>query len=270
MKRIILVISLLMVTSAVRTQHMEAGVFGGGSYYLGDINPAYHFMQTKPAYGLLLRNSFGTRWVLKVSAYRGEVSADDYVSEYHLTRGLNFTSTITDFAAIMEFNFLDYYTGSRRHRWSPFIFAGVGVFLFDPISDGVNLRDVGTEGQNDDFNKRSPYNLYSFTMPFGFGLKFSLGQKFGLGVEWGMRKTLTDYIDDVSTTYYLQGDQIDPGNTEEMLSDPTLLHSPNDERGNPRTKDWYNFFGITLTYKFELFGNKGCIDIPRKNYKIDK
>ena len=141
---------------------------------------------------------------------------------------------------------------------SPYIFGGVGVFFFNPKSNGVALRDLGTEGQNVGFEGRKKYNLYSFSIPFGFGVKISLNSRLGFGFEWGLRKTFTDYIDDVSTTYYLDGANIDPANTAMYLSDPTGLHKPYMQRGNPKTNDWYAFTGISLSYKFNLFGNRRC------------
>ena len=126
------------------------------------------------------------------------------------------------------------------------------------------MREIGTKGQLAAFQGRKQYSLTSFSMPFGIGFKYSISARFGISFEWGMRKTITDYLDDVSTTYYLDGDQIDPGNTAEVMSDPTFEHKPYQERGNPKTNDWYNFTGITLTYKFRLFGNKGCTDERRR------
>ncbi len=78
-----------------------------------------------------------------------------------------------------------------------------------------------------------------------------------------MRKTFTDYIDDVSTRYY------DPaliaakrGPSAAFLSDPSIgtdLNYTNvgRQRGNPTTKDWYNFSGIALTIKLKQKG-KTC------------
>ena len=42
-------------------------------------------------------------------------------------------------------------------------------------------------------------------IPFGIGGKLSIGKKVGLTVFWEMHKTFTDYLDDISTTYYLAG-----------------------------------------------------------------
>lgn len=247
----------------MKGQTLEVGFFGGLSYYMGDLNPAYHFLQPKPSYGVLARYNAGTRWVFKISGYRGKVVGSDAMSNTNMNRALSFESVITDISATAEFNFFDYFTGSKRNNWSPYIFGGLGYFTFNPKANGVELSSLGTEGQNVGFAGRSPYSKWSIAVPFGVGFKFSLNSRISAAVEWGLRKTFTDYIDDVSTTYYLEGPEIDPGNTAEILSDPTMLHEPFQERGNPQTQDWYAFAGLTLTYKFNLFGNRRCPDQNR-------
>jgi hypothetical protein len=129
----------------------------------------------------------------------------------------------------------------------------------------VKLRDIGTEGQNAGFDGRKPYKLYSFSVPFGVGVKFSLNSRFSVSGEWGLRKTFSDYLDDVSRTYYLnlQDATPDPGDPDylaQSLSDPTFTHDEYMERGDPANWDWYNFTGITLTYKFRLYGGRKCPD----------
>jgi hypothetical protein len=245
-------------------QTMEVGPFGGISYYLGDLNPGVHFMSPKIAYGAVARVNFNPRISLKGGFYRGHIKGDDMKSGVNETRDLNFESPITDISVVGEFNFFEYFTGTKRDRLSPYIFGGVGMCLFNPASDGVKLKDIGTEGQNVGFEGRKPYKLISFSVPFGIGVKFSLNSRFGLTAEWGLRKTFTDYLDDVSTTYYLDGSQINPSDITQVLSDPTMTHDAYMERGNPETNDWYNFSGITLTYKFKLFGGRKCYDQVRK------
>jgi hypothetical protein len=263
MKKIFQIILILCFAGPVFSQTQEIGIFGGGSYYLGDLNPSLHFNMIKPAYGAFIRYNYNSRWAFKVNAYRGKVAGADAVSKTNTTRGLSFSSFITDISANAEFNFFDYYAGMRKNIITPYIFAGFGVFFFKPTADGVNLRDMGTEGQNVGFEGRKKYNLFSFSIPFGFGVKYSLSNRFGLAFEWGLRKTFTDYIDDVSTTYYLDGANIDPANTANYLSDPTGLHKPYMERGNPKTRDWYAFTGLSLTYRFNMFGNRRCPDQRR-------
>ncbi len=265
MKKLLITCAIVVSSLFATGQTMEVGLFGGFSYYLGDLNPGKHFLQPEPAYGLLARYNINPRWALRAMAYRGHVMGDDAVSKTSSIRNLNFRSRVTEFSAVAEFNFFDYYTGSKRDVLSPYIFGGVGVFLFEPEAGGLSLRDIGTEGQQVGFDGRSPYNLYSFAIPFGLGVKFSLNKRLALTAEWGMRKTFTDYLDDVSRTYYLEGAQIDPADPAQLLSDPTMQHRPLMERGNPETRDWYNFSGITLTYKFRIFNKKGCPDQQRNN-----
>lgn len=256
-----------MSSSLYSQKSLEVGIFGGGSYYLGDLNPSKHFLQTDLAYGAILRYNYSSRWAIRLSVYRGKVNGDDEISKANLERMLKFESQINDFSAILELNFLDYITGSTRNFVAPYIFTGIAFFTFKPSAEGVNLKDIGTEGQQINYDGRDPYSLYGFAIPFGFGFKYSLNKRLGLAFEWGMRKTFTDYLDDVSRTYYLDGEAINKNDLDEVLSDPTLKHKPGMERGDPKTKDWYNFTGITLTYKFNLFKNNRCSDFgTRRKY----
>ena len=111
------------------------------------------------------------------------------------------------------------------------------------------------------YQGRTPYKTYSFGIPFGLGVKISLARRLGLAVFWEMHKTFTDYLDDVSTTYYMVGSTINKDDPSRLLSDPTRSYDPGMERGNPRNNDWYSFSGITLTYKFNLVSRKRCRDL---------
>jgi hypothetical protein len=240
------------------SQTAEVGFFGGLSYYLGDINPGIHFMASKPAYGAMARFNLDSRWAIKASGYRGKIKGDDGFGKTNDIRGLKFESKITDLSVTAEFNFFDYSTGSRRNVITPYIFGGIGMVIYNPTADGIELRGMGTEGQNVGFDGRKPYSRVAFSLPFGFGFKYSVNKRLCFSGEWGLRKSYTDYLDDVSTTYYLDGSQINTANPEEVLSDPTGLHKPYQERGNSATDDWYNFTGISMTYKFRLYNKNKC------------
>jgi hypothetical protein len=84
-----------------------------------------------------------------------------------------------------------------------FFFAGIGGFYFNPkpIGGGVSLQQMHTEGQGLPGGAK-PYSRYSVSFPLGFFYKYTIDKKFSIGIEFSLRKTLTDYIDDVSTVYY--------------------------------------------------------------------
>jgi len=242
----------ILFSVTVTGQDMEFGITGGGSYYLGDLNPGTPFTDIKPFFGVLARYDIDTRWAVKLALMKGAVAADaSQGNPFIQTLGLSFTSNITDISAVAEFNFFPYFTGSERNWISPYIYAGVSVFLFKPMNNGISLVTVGTEGQKIGYNGRQPYSLVGFSIPFGIGAKVSLAKRLGMQVFWEMHKTFTDYLDDVSTTF-VSGVE---------YSDPLGTHQTGMQRGDPNNMDWFSFFGVSLTYKFNLTGSKKCKDL---------
>jgi hypothetical protein len=242
----------------------ELGIFLGGSYYIGDINPLIHFgPMTKPAAGAVFRYNLNPRFALRANVLFGSIQADDAIakSAAQQQRNLNFKSPVTEFSIQAEFNFLDYQLGDERKKFTPYIFLGIGAFKFNPVATYDNysytLQPLGTEGQGLDGGPKKKYKLTQISIPFGVGIKTHLSKRIGLSIEWGMRKTFTDYIDDVSTTYY------DPaalaashGDVSAVASDPSIGTDPNysnvgKQRGDPNTKDWYSFAGFVLTLKLK-------------------
>lgn len=175
MKKIIAFAFVLLISEAVFAQDIETGIYGGGAYYLGDINPGKQFTMVKPSYGLIARYNLDTRWTVRLNVLRGTLSSDDKVIKYKKDRLAKFNADVTEVSAQMEVNFLDYFTGSYKTYISPYMFAGMGFF--------------------------SSKYANSFCVPFGIGVKYSLTPKIGLGAEWGLRKTYTDYIDGMAATY---------------------------------------------------------------------
>ena len=264
MKRLLLLsLGILILHIETKSQELyrnEVGIFLGGSYYTGDLNPNKHFLQTKFAGGLLYRYNISPRWALKVSALIGGLEASDQNSKANIERNLSFRSYIFDFSPQIEFNFLQYIMGDKKHFISPYIFAGLSVFNFDPKAQENGqwyaLHSLGTEGQGTTIpGKNKPYSLTSIALPFGLGVKISPARFLSLGLEWGIRKTFTDYIDDVSTVY---PDPVilaaENGAIAAALSDRSLTDQGKHvdlERGNSRTKDWYVFTGLTATIRIK-------------------
>ena len=307
---VLLSLSLLLFSPQLRAQTLDFGLWGGGAYYLGDINPDLHFVGSQPAYGAFFRFNYKDRWGFRLGATQGKLKADDaFYNEvdavqkylggdydindpnliYYATspRGLSFETDITELSLLVELNFFPFFVGSRKNTWTPYIFAGAAMYIYNPrpIGGGPNLRDLGTEGQG--FADRPvAYGNTAFAIPFGIGMKFSLGKRFGLGMEWGMRKTFNDYIDDISSTYYLDlygynpDDNVyyapNPENPAEIIafpisddvyySDPSFSHKKGEKRGDQYNNDWYAFYGINFTFKINLVKDDGCRDFSRDSY----
>ncbi len=261
MKKNLFVVLLFWISLNGNAQRHELGAFFGGSYYIGDLNPSGHFAQANPSVGILYRYNFNPRWALRINALFGTVEASDAVNNNNDPRNLSFKSPITEFSGQFELNFLQFYTKSEKYRFSPYIFAGLGLFNFNPQAqyDGkwYELQPLSTEGEGLAPGK-STYSLTSLCIPFGLGIKIGLFKTFCLGLEWGMRKTFTDYIDDVSTTYVNPNVfslvQDNYSGISAILADRSAVKHPDGaQRGNSANNDWYNFFGVTLSFHL---GNK--------------
>jgi len=75
----------------------DVGLFLGGSYYIGDLNPRGHFALSQPAGGLFYRFNYSHRFAFRGGFNIGSVMADDSQSdkENQLERNLNFKSKIS-------------------------------------------------------------------------------------------------------------------------------------------------------------------------------
>lgn len=268
MKKLGILLVFFIIVMSGKAQ-LEIGGFVGGSYYIGEINPKIPFRQTSLGYGILFRYALNARWAVKLNLYEGAISGDDEIVKYNENRSLKFKSEITELAGVAEFNFLPYFTGSKKNYVTPYIFGGVGVVFHVPKVGDVKLREKYTEGQEDaehldpDNSSERNYSTAAFCIPFGIGVKYSFSKRIAVSLEWGMRKTFTDYMDDISYTYYQYVDNVTEGSDEYndlLYSDPNLDHDPNMQRGNSKNNDWYSFAGLTITYNINLKNRNKCSD----------
>lgn len=254
-----LIILIFLSSGISLAQKNELGVFIGSSGYYGDIGHSQIggiFSHQSPAIGISHKINFHDYLSFRSSILYGTLKADDALSNDPNTqsRNLSFRSKIMDINIGFEFNFKRFKIHKRKTIYSPYIFAGLSFFSFNPQAQNnferwVDLQDLGTEGQETEANATKKYNLNSLAIPFGIGYKANLNEKIALSVEWVWRTTATDYIDDVSGYY------VNPN----LLSDEAAEmanRSTNDEivgktRGNPNNNDWYNFTGITISYKIK-------------------
>lgn len=283
MKRVTLVlISSLFLTLSLFSQRSEIGFLVGTSYYLGDLNPNKHFGNARPAAGLVYRYNLDTRWALKFNGMVGTLIGDDASKVgADKNRNLSFRSRVVDLSGQLELNFFHYYTGSGKYFFSPYIFTGFSLFTFNPQAEyggeWFDLQPLNTEGQGtSQYPERKSYKLTQVAIPFGIGLKLSLNKFFCVGAEWGIRRTYTDYLDDVSLTYpdidLLENERglIAAGLSDRSVSsDPGSVNKSGMQRGDSGTNDWYSFAVVSFTAKIYTKKQKGCRDLRRQSHPQD-
>lgn len=244
-------------------QTLEIGVKGGAAYYVGDLNPSKQFCNSTLQYGGIVRYNYDPRWVFRVDYTHGTVEGSDAIYNVRPERDLSFHTKFDELNFIVEFNFLEYYTGIKKRSFSPYFFGGASVFMFDPYSleDMTPLRPLHTEGQvaevDDDIEgQQKIYGRVSCGIPFGFGFKFGLGARIGVALEWQMLMTFTDYLDDVSGLY----PEVHAINEETGYdyTDPTGHYLPGMQRGDSSSNDWLGFANLSITYKINLPKREMC------------
>jgi hypothetical protein len=223
-KNILYIIILISVAGVAQTPTTsnEIGLTVGDSYYLGELNQT-HFIPFNLAGGLFYRYNYDDRISLKTSFHYVPIEGSDNNSSgsFESIRNQNFSSTIYELSVTAELNFLNFtHLDPKSSLYTPYAFLGFGYFYHDPKtqSEGVN------------------YKKYQASIPMGVGWKYRTG-KVILGFEWGIRKTYTDYLDDVSG--YFTGQQV-------TSKDGSTGSISNFQRGNIYNKDWFIYSGLSL------------------------
>ena len=137
----------------------------------------------------------------------------------------------------------------------------------DTLGSWHALRPLCTEGEGY-VPTRKKYSLVQVIIPFGIGFKYALSADWSIGIEYGVRKTFTDYIDDVSKTYFdpnelakqkgqLAVEMANPSN--HSLPKWQSITAAGQQRGDPKQKDSYMFSFISFYYK-----------IPRGRFTLPK
>jgi len=208
-------IALVNPSFAQPSQRSEVG-FGLGVFnYTGDIVRTYDLTTSRPAATVFYRSNISRVISLRIAITGGQVAASDKhnpLDSAAIKRNASFNIFLLEVSSTFEYHFLDWRDDRRRLRFTPYLFAGVGLF--------------GISGNN---KKTSTYSNVQLSIPFGGGVKYVLNPKYYIALEFGVRKTFFDYLDNISG-----------GNTTVK----------NYQYGNPNDYDNYFFTGLTLTYTF--------------------
>ncbi len=296
-KLILLSIFLLSIAFSAQAQRKGKGRFLdrcestygiGFTNFLGELGGANQFgtnglkdlemILTRPAVHLGFRYRKNPVLSFKFNLNYGRVAGRDSLTRepFRKNRNLSFRSPIFETSFQVEISVLQLKSSKSIYKLQGvrgksgidlniYFFAGVGGFYFNPkaLLGGRwwALQPLGTEGQGIAAS-RTPYKRFQMCFPIGFGFRVPLPDKrWTIGFEYGMRITTTDYIDDVSTSYFsptLIADKNGPvaaalSNRANPFSSDFIKGSAatGQQRGDPTDRDAYMFGIITMTYRLK-------------------
>ena len=206
--------------------------------YYGDLSPSPGRLSTdisftKPGFAISYTKRLGTRYSIQGQFMFGTLKGSDAESAnkadansgfFRYNRNLSFRNQIKELSVVgMVDLFENKGTYMSRVKWTPYVYAGLALFLHNPqaiapakdlkgnplpeAGQWVDLRPLGTEGQYSALSPTDanygikPYSLLQMAIPFGLGARFRLTEVLDLSVDFGFRYTFTDYLDDVSENY---------------------------------------------------------------------
>jgi hypothetical protein len=255
------------------------GHFGRGTSFLKD----YNMKATKLSFGAFLAVHPSELVAFRLAINYGQLDGDDsYISPkggYEVARhdrNLDFRTKIAEafFAAeIYPTVLFEDQPTDVTGRLRPYGLIGIGVFHFNPqgsyidpnngTTQWVDLRPLHTEGEGfPEYPNRKEYSLTQLNIPLGVGVKYYFSETVNLSFELVYRKTFTDYIDDVSTTYidpslfykYLSPSQAKIAdaiyNKSPLRGTDPVNYGPGAKRGDPTQKDAYFTAGLKLGIRF--------------------
>ena len=220
LKKINLTILAFVLYLPLSKAQFEAGVKVGVCNYQGDLTDGVVAdLKVQPSFGAFIRYTPQRFITLRANYMQGKLKASDLHSPNPATRyrGVVLESNIREFSIVGEFNIL----GNSNERnyelggvlFNPYVYAGIGL----ASTDGTPVAPSDTRPYP--FPEAGSKSVVP-AVPVGFGTKVQFGDHFSVGLDFGVRFTFSDYLDGVSKI------------------------------ANPKSKDYYGFGNLTLSYCF--------------------
>ncbi|MFI5132625.1 MAG: DUF6089 family protein, partial [Chitinophagales bacterium] len=256
-----LLFALLFIPLASAAQNFNFSTRLGIANYQGDLKAhSISLSQSKLLFSLGARYDLSEHVMARSYITFTGLHADDKKGTSEMQRrNLNFRSKIFEWEISGQYSLFSL----NEKWWTPYIYAGVGVFHFNPSTKDANgnktyLKPLSTEGQGF-MPGIEEYKLWQLNIPFGIGAEYSLNEDMRVGLEMGYRKTFTDHLDDVSGNYVdeaalltargqLAVDLAWRGDEKNGGAYPAAGIG----RGNPKMKDAYYYLAITVTRRIIL------------------
>ena len=216
--RIRLIVLTFIFPLFISAQSFEGGLSFGLITYQGDlVDGLVEVKETNLSYGVTFRAILTEKISLRGNFFRGLLTGTDANSsnEGRRNRKFRFKTNISEFSLMGEWNFLGQDRSDNRgtvlrQKFTPYVFGGVGIILFDPEV----FQDQTPDPEGTD------YSTFNISVPLGFGVKIGLDERFVISAEAGGRTAFSDYLDGISNL------------------------------GNSSNNDWYWMGSIIITYTF--------------------
>ncbi len=216
------------VVATREARYISAGLGLHANAYFGDLTPDENYFinglkVVRPGVSGFVSYNFNPILFFTGEVSYGRITGDDFNADPYehskrkYTRNLHFRNDLLGMSLRTNVNvFRDPFEYFKRRVFNLYFFSGITLFVSTPKAkapaqgmDGemlenagewVALRPLGTEGQNHpDYGK--PYSVIQFGVPFGGGLRFRLNRKMDMNIEGTLHYFLTDYIDDIGSSY---------------------------------------------------------------------
>lgn len=211
MKKLILFISFICITTTSNAQIYEIGIVVGGSNYFGDVGSEYYINPNNLMGGAIFKWNVNPQVALRGNFTYSQLSGEDYnaSSEARQARDIRFVSNIKEFAVGIEYSFFKYNIDNFKQKQTPYL-----LFQLAAVNYDVN---IGTKT--------------TMSIPFGIGYKTRIARDFAMAFELRTAYTFTDELDDRN-------------------KDNNNVWTPAANLGNPNNNDWYTFLSVSFVYAF--------------------
>jgi opacity protein-like surface antigen len=269
MKKLIVAFCCFPLIAGAQNFYASARV--GMANYQGDMKAkSVSLSQSRVLFSLGARYDLSEHLTARTYFSLTSLHADDKNGTASMqTRNINFKTKIIDWELGAQYNFFSF----NNQWWTPYIFAGIGFFRFNPYTNDsagnkTYLKPLSTEGQGFMPGIKN-YKLTQFSIPFGFGAEYSLNEDMRLGLEFGYRKIFTDYLDDVSGYYTDEAALLAARGQkavdlawrgDEKGGGP--YPGPGNIRGNSKFNDAYYYVAITYTVRLVFDQYKEIAGLP--------
>ena len=241
----------LLLLSGVGAQTWYVGFGPGASQYVGDIpdRSAQAMFRGTASGGIHYHN--GKRFHLSLTGMATQLRAMDANTDNLMSRGLSFTSWLSEGALMGRYDLISRNNGRLRG----YVTAGAAVFYVNPWTfgaggDKVSLYPLSTGGQGlSQYPDVKDHQKINASIPFGAGFDIAFIKRTRLEFDFLLRKTFTDYIDDIGSIYPDRNVLLNAKGATSVAyawrgSGP--YPAAGSTRGDADDKDWYSSFNVRL------------------------